>query len=80
MSSTQTREEVKFSALDVVVGDRERDHQNSGSSDDVALFFNAVMSVEAAAFVVGIGSECPRALIMRSWASLGESPDDDVAL
>jgi hypothetical protein len=44
------------------------------------LFFNAVISVDAAAFVVGIGSECPRALIILSWASLGESPDDDEAL
>ena len=36
----------------------------------MTLFFNAVMSVEAAAFVVGIASECPRALIMRYWAGL----------
>ena len=73
-------QEVKFSALNVGIGDREADHQNALSSDAVTLFFNAVMSVDAAAFVVGIASECPRALIMRSWASLGESPDDDEAL
>ena len=73
-------QEMKFSALDVGICDRERDHQNGGSSDNVCLSFNAVMSVDAAALVIGIGSECPSALIMRSCAGLGESPDESVAL
>ena len=44
---------MKFSALHVSVGDRERDHQNTGSSDEVCLFFKTVMSVDAADFDQG---------------------------